>query len=286
VFDIESVIRRRNIATLVTKDVHSFKNNDIVKVASTLLDYNYYSGIEIVLDTLKLNSVVSIENNNPYYHVKFAIPTQRLAPLAPRFTSIKGVSAVTTADTFDIVEPKSTSGAGTGAKFKLVKGNNGTFNYNGLTTITLLEPGDGYLPKDTITISGADLNGADGINDLTFTLLNGTEFLYKINGNSNSKYNGEFSSVDSTASTITLAFNENPGTFGSGLISIATGLTTYDHVKKVVYQYTYPELVYVQSFPSDAEAEIATGISKQNISKVTLGLRNHAGKFFWSRTII
>ena len=67
--------------------------------------------------------------------------------------------------------------------------------------------------------------------------------------------------------------------------AVATGLTTYDHFKKVVHQYTHPELVYVQSFPSDAEAEIATGISKQNISKVTLGLRNHAGKFFWSRTI-
>ena len=228
VFDIKSITRRKNIATLVTKDAHSFKNKDIVKIASSLLDYNYYSGIEIVLDTLKLNSVVSIENNNPYYHVKFSIPTQKSAPLAPRFTSIKGISAVTTADTFDIVEPKSTSGNGVDAKFKLVKGNNGTFNYNGLITITLLDPGSDYMPGDTVTISGSDLNGADGVNDLTFTLLNGTEFLYKINGNSNSKYNGEFSSVNSTASTITLAFNENPGTFGSGLISIATGLTTYE----------------------------------------------------------
>lgn len=228
VFDIESVIRRRNIATLVTKDVHSFKNNDIVKVASTLLDYNYYSGIEIVLDTLKLNSVVSIENNNHYYHVKFSIPAQQLVPLAPKFTSIKGVSAITTADTFDLVEPKSTSGAGVGAKFKLVKGNNGTFNYIGLITITLLEPGNGYLPTDTVVISGADLNGADGVNDLSFTLLNGTKFVYKINGNSNSKYNGEFFSVDSTASTVTLGFDENPGTFGSGLISTSTGLVTYE----------------------------------------------------------
>ena len=68
--------------------------------------------------------------------------------------------------------------------------------------------------------------------------------------------------------------------------AVDTGLMTHDIFRKEVHQYTYPDLVYVQSFTSDVEAELATGIAKQNISKVTLGKRNHAGKFFWSRTLI
>jgi formyltetrahydrofolate synthetase len=68
--------------------------------------------------------------------------------------------------------------------------------------------------------------------------------------------------------------------------AVDTGLTTHDHCVKEVHQYTYPEKVFIQSFFSDAEAERVTRIAKQNISKVTLGLRNHAGKFFWSRNKI
>jgi hypothetical protein len=228
VSNIKSVIRRKNIASLVTQGVHSFKNKDIVKISSSLLDFNYYSGIEIILDTIKLNSVTLIENTDNYYRVKFSIPSQVVAPLAPRFTLIKGTSGSTSSNTFNLVEQKNTSGKGSGAKFKIFKGSNGTFAYNGLVTITLLEPGTGYLPGDTVTISGNNLNGLDGVNDLTFTLLTGTEFLYKINGNSNSKYNGEFFAVDSSLNTITLGFTENPGNFGTGLISVATDILTYE----------------------------------------------------------
>jgi hypothetical protein len=231
---IRSIIRRKNIATLVTEQNHDFKNKDIIKISSDTLDFNYYSGVEIFIDTLKLNSVISVEGSGSYYQVKFSIPTQNIEPLSPRFTLIKGTSAVVTSGTFNLVEQKSTSGNGTGAKFKIVKGNNGTFNYTGLVTITLLDPGIGYLPGDTITISGTDLNGLDDINDLTFTLLTGTEFLYKINGNSNSKYNGEFFSIESTTSTITLGFDEDPGTFGVGLISVSTGLTTFEAQTQII----------------------------------------------------
>lgn len=65
--------------------------------------------------------------------------------------------------------------------------------------------------------------------------------------------------------------------------SVDTGLTTYDHCVKEVHQYSYPEKIFIQSFFSDAEAERITGVAKQNISKVTIGLRKSAGKFFWSR---
>ena len=68
--------------------------------------------------------------------------------------------------------------------------------------------------------------------------------------------------------------------------AVDSGLTTYDHCVKEVHQYTYPEKVFVQTFFSDAEAERVTGIAKQNISKVTLGYRKSAGKFFWSRNKI
>lgn len=225
--NIRSILRRKNIATLVTDGVHKFKNNDIIKISSSVLTANYYSGIEIKIDTVKINSVISVEGTGPY-RVKFSIPTQTVAPLAPVITLVKGTSKFSTSFLERIVEVKSTSGNGTGARFLVSKGNNSTFNYNGITTIILIDPGSGYLPGDTVTIAGDDLQGDNGPNDMTFTLFNGTEFLYKINGNSNSNYNGTFNSTSSTASSITLLFDSNPGTFGTGLISVTTGLATYE----------------------------------------------------------
>lgn len=68
--------------------------------------------------------------------------------------------------------------------------------------------------------------------------------------------------------------------------AVDTGLTTYEHCKKRVYQYLLDKITLVNIFDSDAEAEQATGVARQNISKVTLGKRNHAGGFFWSRTLL
>lgn len=68
--------------------------------------------------------------------------------------------------------------------------------------------------------------------------------------------------------------------------AVDTGLTTHDHCRKAVHQYRYPCLTYVASFDSDVEAERQTGVARQNISKVTLGQRKHAGKFFWSRKLL
>lgn len=68
--------------------------------------------------------------------------------------------------------------------------------------------------------------------------------------------------------------------------AVDTGLTTHDHCKKQVFQYSLDKTTLLAVFNSDADAEIATGVAKQNISKVTLGKRNHAGGFFWSRNLI
>jgi hypothetical protein len=68
--------------------------------------------------------------------------------------------------------------------------------------------------------------------------------------------------------------------------AVDTGLTTHEKFKKRVYQYTKDKSSLVAVYESDVEAETSTGIAKQNISKVTLGLRNHAGGFFWSRNLL
>lgn len=64
--------------------------------------------------------------------------------------------------------------------------------------------------------------------------------------------------------------------------AVDTGLTTYDHCKKQVHQYTLSG-DYLKSYSSDAEAELHTGVAKQNISKNTLGKRPQAGGYQWSR---
>lgn len=216
VFDIKSVIRRKNIASIVTAQEHNFKTADVVSIVTSDAAFNYYDGVAVSVDSVKINSVLrSIENR-----VTFSIPAQEQEMLAPTFTSISGISGVI--DAYPIpreVTVKFSTGNGTGAKFLIDKGANGTTDYVGLVTISLLDPGTGYKPGDTVIISGAQLGGIDTINDLTFTILNGLEFWYKINGNSNPKFNGKFFASESTLTSITLIYNEPPGAFGSGLIS-------------------------------------------------------------------
>jgi hypothetical protein len=159
--------------------------------------------------------------------VAFTIPTQKLTPLAPVFTLIKGTSSSIVPFVYNDVPAASTTGSGTGARFKIEKGSNGSTNYTGLVTVILVDPGFGYLPGDRITVSGAHLGGLDVVNDLTFTTSTGLEFWYRINGNSNSNYNGRYFATISNSSTITLNYYATPGTFGSGLISIETSPGVY-----------------------------------------------------------
>jgi len=62
----------------------------------------------------------------------------------------------------------------------------------------------------------------------------------------------------------------------------ATGLSDITIHHKEVHQYTL-EGRYIASFISDVSAQEATGVVKQNISKVTLGKRPNAGGFLWRR---
>jgi len=233
---LKSVVRRRNIATVVTDGDHNFKTGDIVKINSSELEFNSYSGIEINVNNFKVNEVLSIEGTGPY-RIKFSIPTQKIAPLAPVFTLIQGAAISTSSATYNNVAVKSTTGIGSGARFRIVKGNNGVGNpatYVGVTTVTVIDPGTDYLPSDFVTVSGSVLGGVDGTHDLTFQLSTGLEFYYKINGNSNNNYNGRFFATNSTVNTVTLHFTQNPGIFGTGLISATTGPGSYDAQTQLV----------------------------------------------------
>jgi hypothetical protein len=231
--EVSSVIRRQNIASIITEESHSFSDKEIVKVKTSNLNFNFEQGVEISVDKISVLSVSSVVGTDPY-RVTFSFNQQIFAPLAPVFESVKGIAPNRNGFENAEVSVKSTSGSGTGARFLITKLATSLIAdpvYNsGTVFITLIEPGTGYLPGDTVTISGADLpnSGIDDINDLTFTLVNGTRYKYKINGNSNKNFNGEFFASSSTRQSITLLFNENPGTLGTGLISVATSVNTFE----------------------------------------------------------
>lgn len=228
-FDARSVIRRKNIATVVTEEDHNFKTDDIIKVSTSELSFNYYNGIEIFLDKIKLNSAtVTPVGTTGKYAVTFSTPAQQYAPLAFDYTLVSGLSPTISAFEYNYITQKSTSGNGTGAVFRIEK-SAGSLNYN-ISTINLilLEPGTGYKPGDTIVISGASLGGTDATNDLSFQILTGTEFWYKVNGNSTKEYNGRFFALTSTTDSITLLYNYDPLAFGTGLISVVTSPGFYE----------------------------------------------------------
>jgi hypothetical protein len=231
---IKSAVRRKNTASIITNSDHGLASGELVNIVSDNLSFNFNTAIAINVDPIKLESADVAEGTGPY-RVTFSIPEQLSPPLAPVFTLIRG----TPGSTVEWLEPvevnvKSTSGAGQGARFKIFKLFKPEFSYTGVTEITLLDHGSGYLPGDTITISGADLpDGVDGLNDLTFTLSTGLEFYYKINGNSNNKFNGRVFAIKSTNDSITLGFSEDPGSFGLGLISTVTGPGTYEAITQI-----------------------------------------------------
>ena len=230
---IKSLTRRKNTASVVTSVDHEFLTGDLVEIVSDDLNFNYYDAVSVTIAPIELESSTSVvdtsETDDGPWLVTFAIPTQKLAPLAPVFTLVSGTAVATTPAYYYDVPVKSTSGVGTGARFRIDKGLNLiTATYRGVTTIKLLATGTGYLPGDTITISGADLGGVDGANDLTFTTSSGLEFYYRINGNSNRNFGGRFFATASTTSSITLAFDTDPGVFGTGTISVTTGIGTYE----------------------------------------------------------
>jgi hypothetical protein len=84
-------------------------------------------------------------------------------------TSITGTSIFATG-IYSSITQKSTTGLGAGAVFTVNKPTLGN-NYSSIV-ITVGDGGEGYAAGDSITISGADLGGTNGTNDLTFTLGN------------------------------------------------------------------------------------------------------------------
>jgi hypothetical protein len=64
--------------------------------------------------------------------------------------------------------------------------------------------------------------------------------------------------------------------------AVDTGLIDTSIHFKEVHQYSLAG-DYIATFVSDASAEAATGIAKQNISKCTLGKRPNAGGYQWRR---
>lgn len=235
--EIKSLKRYRNRGYVVTSEDHNYRTGDLVEVISNDLSFNSYTSVEINNDLIQIlthQTLVSTSGNGPY-RATFTIPVQSVAPAAPVFTKITG-TAVSAAAWLNprIVMATSSSGSGSGAVFSVFKDYNGTTGYNGLTTLLMLDPGTGYLPGDTITIAGNLLGGTTPANDLTFTTSTGLEFWYEIKGNSNSNYNKRCFATASTTSTITLNFDENPGTFGTGLISVTTGPGQYEGETQIV----------------------------------------------------
>lgn len=225
---IKSLTRRKNTASVVTSVDHDFITGDLVEIVSDDLNFNYYDAVSVTIAPIKLESFLAITGSGPY-RVTFDIPTQTLSPLAPVFTLIKGLATATIPSVYNNVPAAASTGNGVGARFKIEKGLNlSTPTYTGVTSVTLIDPGTGYLPGERITISGADLGGIDGVHDLTVTTSSGLEFWYRINGNSNSNYNGRFFATASTLNTITLNFDANPGAWGTGTISATTGPGTYE----------------------------------------------------------
>jgi hypothetical protein len=242
--EIKSLTRRRNTASVVTSVDHNFITGDLVQIISDDLEFNYYNSVSVTISSIQLTSYQSIEGNGPY-RITFAIPHQTLTPLVPVFTLIRGTAVSTFPGVYNDIEAKSTSGGGTGARFRIVKGNNGlagVATYVGVTSITLLDPGTGYMPGDTIVISGDDLDGVDGINDMTFVTSSGLEFWYKLSGNSNDNFNGRFFATASSSTSITLSFDTNPGIFGSGVISVNTAPGEYEGQTLIipVNYFSYP----------------------------------------------
>lgn len=106
------------------------------------------------------------------------------------------------------VPQKSTTGSGTGAEFTVVI-------TSGTPVFTITNVGQGYAPGDTVTISGADIGGADGGNDLTIPVTTTFE-----------STPGTYIDAPETGS-ITAATTANPVV----ITSASHGLTSGDKIK-------------------------------------------------------
>lgn len=63
--------------------------------------------------------------------------------------------------------------------------------------------------------------------------------------------------------------------------AVDNGLTTYTHCEKAIIQCDKDTHEELRAFKSGREAYEATGVARQNISKVLCGKRKSAGGFYW-----
>lgn len=81
------------------------------------------------------------------------------------FTNTAGTTLATKANERYLVKQSATSGTGTGAVFDVLRSATGA-----ISTITLVTGGSGYAATNTITISGADIGGVAGTDNITITV--------------------------------------------------------------------------------------------------------------------
>ena len=74
------------------------------------------------------------------------------------------------ASTYWQVTQKNTSGTGTGLVLRIHVNTNNSSYSNNASLYSIVNGGSGYQVGDTVTFSGSQLNGVDGVNDLTITI--------------------------------------------------------------------------------------------------------------------
>ena len=123
--------------------------------------------------------------------------------------TITGTGVSTTVTTFTNLTQKSATGGGTGAVFTIVR-TASTTTYTGNTTVTCTSPGSAYTTSSVVTVSGSLLGGADGTNDITFTVTSAVAVAGQITGltitNPGSGYTSAPTPTYSTGTIGTLAF--------------------------------------------------------------------------------
>jgi hypothetical protein len=139
----------------------------------------------VVGDTITLSGA-SLGGADGTHDLTFTIASALQASLGgisdgARLASISG-NAVGSAQTRTNVAVKSTNGSGTGALFSVTKTGAGSSYFN-FTTIIRTTDGSGYNYGDTIVLSGSQLGGVDGTNDLTFIFGQGT--VHYVTGDNN-----------------------------------------------------------------------------------------------------
>ena len=107
-------------------------------------------------------TVASASGNSP---VSGAITASAAGTAASGITAATVSGTATGASSFSSIAQSSTSGNGSGAAFTISTNGSGTYSLSSINS-----SGSGYQIGETITISGANLGGANGVHDLTLTV--------------------------------------------------------------------------------------------------------------------